>query len=256
MAELNIGKQCSLLQCQRLDFLPFECDGCSQIFCLDHKGRTAHSCSDVNYIKEGSSLTRVTPLRSYSCSLEECNQSDLVQVECNLCGKHFCLKHRLPEDHKCHQLKSEPHRKAGMQTFQTSSTNPKKSVCDNSKKKSVSKKNQKLSAKVALMKLKQKSVGDKNIPMEKRIYFHVYTPKGERYIFVDGEWTFGKLIDYLCKTEKIINTNNVSLENRFGLLNMDTEQSLPFSSTINDAISHEIIYSGSSLKFLSVEKSS
>jgi len=40
------------------------------------------------------------------CSLENCKLkiSSITTISCNLCSKKFCLKHRLPEDHICHQL--------------------------------------------------------------------------------------------------------------------------------------------------------
>ncbi|CAM9815066.1 unnamed protein product, partial [Heterosigma akashiwo] len=40
----NLGKQCSLQDCQQQDFLPFRCDCCNGIFCLAHRSHTDHHC--------------------------------------------------------------------------------------------------------------------------------------------------------------------------------------------------------------------
>ena len=40
---LDIGKHCN--KCQKLDFLPFTCDFCRQVFCEDHRTQIAHQCT-------------------------------------------------------------------------------------------------------------------------------------------------------------------------------------------------------------------
>ena len=32
-----------------VDFLPFKCDACAQVFCLDHRSHTAHSCTNAGF---------------------------------------------------------------------------------------------------------------------------------------------------------------------------------------------------------------
>jgi len=41
----ELGKHCSFAGCGLLDFLPFECDKCHQVFCNDHRVLEAHNCS-------------------------------------------------------------------------------------------------------------------------------------------------------------------------------------------------------------------
>jgi len=40
----DLGKHCKLEGCNRLDFLPVKCQGCSEIFCLDHYNYEKHKC--------------------------------------------------------------------------------------------------------------------------------------------------------------------------------------------------------------------
>ena len=42
---LSLGQHCSAEECYQLDFLPFDCDACGKVFCLDHRSYKAHRCS-------------------------------------------------------------------------------------------------------------------------------------------------------------------------------------------------------------------
>ncbi len=42
---LSLGQHCSAEECHQLDFLPFDCDACGKVFCLDHRSYKAHRCS-------------------------------------------------------------------------------------------------------------------------------------------------------------------------------------------------------------------
>ncbi|PNH09481.1 Zinc finger AN1 and C2H2 domain-containing stress-associated protein 16 [Tetrabaena socialis] len=41
---LGVGEHCSRLDCRQVDFLPFKCDCCSRIYCLEHRSYSAHAC--------------------------------------------------------------------------------------------------------------------------------------------------------------------------------------------------------------------
>uniref|UniRef100_A0A1B0EYT1 Uncharacterized protein n=1 Tax=Phlebotomus papatasi TaxID=29031 RepID=A0A1B0EYT1_PHLPP len=43
----ELGKQCQVADCQRLDFLPVKCDACNKIHCSDHYSYERHSCTSV-----------------------------------------------------------------------------------------------------------------------------------------------------------------------------------------------------------------
>ena len=42
---LSLGSHCEHPDCSLLDFLPFNCDACGHVYCLDHRTYEAHSCS-------------------------------------------------------------------------------------------------------------------------------------------------------------------------------------------------------------------
>ena len=42
---LSLGTHCEHPDCSLLDFLPFTCDACGHVYCLDHRSYKAHSCS-------------------------------------------------------------------------------------------------------------------------------------------------------------------------------------------------------------------
>lgn len=128
MAEFDIGRQCSHPSCNQLDFLPLECPTCKLYFCADHFFYSNHGCS---HPQEGhDSCTKLSDDRyvlflgvgktkfpwyvflSFSvpksfCCFQECESfgtalSPLVQ--CPICGKKFCMSHRIEADHKCEAI--------------------------------------------------------------------------------------------------------------------------------------------------------
>lgn len=45
MTEFNqLGKRCNARGCSQQDFLPFTCDACERVFCLNHRSYEAHDC--------------------------------------------------------------------------------------------------------------------------------------------------------------------------------------------------------------------
>ncbi|KAH0435974.1 hypothetical protein IEQ34_026493 [Dendrobium chrysotoxum] len=45
-----LGKHCGVEECELIDFLPFNCDRCDQVFCLHHRNSTEHLCPVANQI--------------------------------------------------------------------------------------------------------------------------------------------------------------------------------------------------------------
>lgn len=242
MAELELGQHCSFSGCNQLDFLPFECNGCSRIYCLHHRGRTAHGCTDEDTMKVMRGGPRVHP-PSHKCSLTDCNGSELVQIRCKLCFNQFCVAHRLPEDHQCNaSTNSELVKKsAHYATTNAKVAKPKKPL--NSKQQS-------LAAKVALIKLKQKATGDNNIPLESRVFFSIKRPehKEDLLMFASDKWTFGQLLDKAANASGLMNTNNESLENRLLLKNSHTNFHFDPCVLIKTAIEEKTVLSGSPLE--------
>jgi len=119
--EINIGKHCSLKECNQLDFLPFKCNLCKKSFCLEHKTYDSHKCpiSQENnitkkikcplcnkkfYIKNKDDPDNI--INSHimkgcahvnKCKYKKCNVT-LHVISCKKCNKYYCIKHRF---HKC-----------------------------------------------------------------------------------------------------------------------------------------------------------
>ncbi|KAL4379549.1 hypothetical protein GQ457_02G011540 [Hibiscus cannabinus] len=43
-AYLDLGKHCQFSGCLQLDFLPFKCQACLKVFCLEHESCKSHEC--------------------------------------------------------------------------------------------------------------------------------------------------------------------------------------------------------------------
>ncbi|XP_054893618.1 AN1-type zinc finger protein 1 isoform X2 [Poeciliopsis prolifica] len=162
MAELDIGKHCQVDSCNLKDFLPFVCDSCSGVYCLEHRSREAHSCPEETVTRE----TKAAGSTSYPCSFEDCKGKELLPVLCPQCEKHFCLTHRHQDDHKCEKLEVQKPRMAATKELVQKILESK----DGSKSKGRrGAKNAATAAKVALMKLKLHAAGDKGLPQKLRL---------------------------------------------------------------------------------------
>ncbi|XP_073855155.1 AN1-type zinc finger protein 1 isoform X3 [Macaca fascicularis] len=159
MAELDIGQHCQVEHCRRRDFLPFVCDDCSGIFCLEHRSRESHGCPEVTVINERLKTDQHT---SYPCSFKDCAERELVAVICPHCEKNFCLRHRHQSDHECEKLEIPKPRMAATQKLVKDIIDSKTGETASKRRKGA--KNSETAAKVALMKLKMHADGDKSLP--------------------------------------------------------------------------------------------
>ncbi|XP_064641155.1 AN1-type zinc finger protein 1-like [Lineus longissimus] len=207
MAELNIGEHCSVHSCQQLDFLPFECKWCHQIYCLSHRSPDDHQCKEYDKVD----LPTYDGVRSLPCSLTDCRNNELVPVVCEHCRKNFCLQHRHQVDHNCSEYKVD-------------SGEPSKTAQHISKileiqsakapKKPIGRKSKATAAKVALMKIKMKAVGEKSMPETERVYLQIMLPlqctDRMKPMFFSKKWTIGRIIDGITKQLKLKNENNIA----------------------------------------------
>ena len=227
MAEFpTLGKQCAKQECQQLDFLPVRCTHCAKDFCKLHYQPDDHDCQNKPDIQAnpgaGSGFT------TYPCSLDSCDTSELTEMQCFACKKHFCLKHRHQADHGCTAYEAPeevmPKTRELVQslTKQQSEAKPARTA--------KSAKAQKLAAKVTLMKLKMKSSGSQSVPTEERFYFRVLLPIGgansECPVFVSSKWSMGKVLDAVATVCKVENKNNVAGEKRLQLFRHQDGQSI------------------------------
>ncbi|KAK1274317.1 Zinc finger AN1 domain-containing stress-associated protein 12 [Acorus gramineus] len=127
----DLGAHCQHPGCHQLDFLPFTCLACQEVFCLEHRTYTAHNCP-----KGDRNSRRVAVCEACSMSIEiKDNETEKLVLEkhaksgvcdptkkkkprcpvknckevltfsnsntCKVCHKKVCLKHRFPAEHAC-----------------------------------------------------------------------------------------------------------------------------------------------------------
>ncbi|KDO32734.1 hypothetical protein SPRG_02432 [Saprolegnia parasitica CBS 223.65] len=132
---MDVGEHCSNPGCNQKDFLPFACDCCNGIFCLEHRTYDAHACAHAG-AKDARAITcplcRATiPLTGAMdvdeyeekkkpkerCAADSCREVLTASntVQCNSCRKKVCLRHRFETDHQCPRRATPPARPASMQ---------------------------------------------------------------------------------------------------------------------------------------------
>lgn len=137
----DLGQHCSDPYCNQCDFLPFQCDCCNKVFCLDHFQYKDHNClkaenkdqraavcpickksfalignaSDENvsliwerHISSGCTGRSQKP----KCPAPGCREklTELNTFDCTKCRQKVCLKHRFEDEHQC---KERQHQASG-----------------------------------------------------------------------------------------------------------------------------------------------
>ncbi|XP_023743591.2 zinc finger AN1 domain-containing stress-associated protein 12 [Lactuca sativa] len=132
----DLGKHCQLSDCNQLDFLPFKCDGCEKVFCVEHRSYKSHECSNSDHnsrkvlVCETCSMSMEIPLnrkggedenvlilekhrksgdcdakkkKKPTCGVRRCKEILTFSntSACKSCDVKFCLKHRFQSDHAC-----------------------------------------------------------------------------------------------------------------------------------------------------------
>lgn len=96
----NTGEQCFSKECKQLDFLPFICAHCSQLFCKEHFHVSSHACPEF----KNNVASTTAKIETYNCTQELCLNKSTVKLPCPKCQKHFCISHR---HHTCFELTPE-----------------------------------------------------------------------------------------------------------------------------------------------------
>jgi len=136
----KLGKHCSSSTCRQLDFLPFPCEHCDKVYCLEHRLPSEHSCTgggrvldvraaicpfcgitvkytdkdDINILMEPHMQSKACQQlaaertkkkkTSQKCHVKGCRVlSEHSIFPCKGCGKLVCVSHRFPDDHSCQQ---------------------------------------------------------------------------------------------------------------------------------------------------------
>lgn len=248
MAELDIGKHCSVAACNLLDFLPVKCDKCQFFFCKEHHFYEYHNCLKLveRDVPENQKFVQ------YQCSYRNCEKTELVDVKCSECQKNFCFQHRCQPDHDCIELQNKMKDKMPetSKLIQNILGSARSNGIELGTKKIVSEKSRATAAKLALMKMKQKAVGDQGLPMDQRFYFSVSCSEksSSSCVFFDRHWTVGRTVDALAKTFKLHNTNNIQNAPKL-VLSCDDEGSSFFSApkSWKELLESQEIFNGTTL---------
>ncbi|CAK9809315.1 AN1-type zinc finger protein 1 [Anthophora quadrimaculata] len=209
----HVGERCSIKDCKQLNFLPFECNHCHDIFCKEHFHIGSHKCLSFH---DKITYTRVKA-PNYPCSDESCKETSPIEMQCIKCKKHFCLQHRY---HGCLEYSNEEKTmklkkwQIPKKQFAEAKAIVDQEISDTLKKS----KNTAMANKVRLMRIKGSAVGPKNVPMNERCYFLVHLPTTisnkhigpSKGIYINMNWTVGKAIDAIADVLKISNNNNVA----------------------------------------------
>lgn len=129
----DLGSHCQHQDCHQLDFLPFKCDGCHKVFCLEHRSFKSHDCPNSDNRSRKVIVCEVcsvsiettgefgegekTMLEKHkksgdcdpgkqkkpSCPVKRCKEKLTISntATCKTCNLKVCLKHRFPADHSC-----------------------------------------------------------------------------------------------------------------------------------------------------------
>lgn len=247
MAELpHLGVNCSIDDCNLLDFLPFTCLFCSSVFCINHRSPSSHKCPNEPDTKLDS-LPEPAESLLHSCSFGTCPKGEVFPVLCPKCAKNFCLQHRHPPDHACEGLLRETaleESRAYQKQKEIESA-----IQDVSKKqlptsnptpsKPQGRKSNETAMKVKLMKMKLKAVGPPGIPDSEKLFFTVnlpkrHTKKAEIVVYLNKVWSVGKAIDWLTSMEQITNKNNIPSAEQIRLFWQSDV--LPLSTTLEELL--------------------
>ncbi|KAM4606754.1 AN1-type zinc finger protein 1 isoform 2-T2 [Polymixia lowei] len=218
------------------DFLPFVCDFCSGVFCLEHRTTESHSCPELPVKRVVQTSGGST---SYQCSFQDCKGKELLPVICPQCEKHFCLAHRHQDDHKCEKLETPKPRMAATKELVQKIVESKTAPANKGRRGA---KNSATAAKVALMKLKLHAAGDKGLPQTERTYFQVYLPKDSKEsskpMFFCSKWSVGKVVDYAASLASLKNNNNVLAAKKLRLCHPQTGEALRMDDTLLSLLAH------------------
>ena len=255
MAELpHIGKHCAYTQCNRLDFLSIGCNGCSLSFCKEHYPYEKHSCSK-ELIPKKDKIESEGP-KAYDCQFDGCCNRELTRVICEHCKLNFCLAHRHQPDHKCVKWDIKPTAMVKTKELVDSLVQNKSSTSS----KNTGRKSKAMAAKVALMKIKQKAIGNQSIPDSERIFLKIEFLRGnkleEHAVFVSQIWTIGKCVDEMATKLRIENRNNDAKAKKLKLVDPDqSNHCFSFEQTVQELISSGDLFNGGSLqlKYISSE---
>ena len=188
-----------------------------------------HNCTEV-----ADNIRETVPQhvkRNFVCQFKNCQTSELTEVICQNCQLNFCFKHRHQVDHECTAIEA-PEEKMKQTKELVQNLAPKE------KPQSRRKKSSKTAAKVLLMKLKMKAVGDKAIPDNEKTYLLIAYPVDSKdknkAVVVSKKWSVGRVIDVAANLMRLANTNNKGGTRKLRLFSVDNGLAFDASVPLED----------------------
>ncbi|EJW80978.1 RNase H family protein [Wuchereria bancrofti] len=228
MAEFpELGKNCSLETCKKLDFTPFFCNICEKYFCDEH--RFNHGCQFKNLDVEQLAATSCDgskPLKSFLCSMNGCFTCEIIRIDCQRCGLNFCLKHRYPEEHQCdtQTVKNEQINDGYQEELKK-----KMSMIIAADRMDIAGANiiSSLPQKEKLMDETVQRRADRiAIPPAEQMFLFVVENQKREPVMVSKRWTIGRCLDQITRQLSISN-NNASFGTKILRLYCETDQLNP-----------------------------
>ncbi|XP_041978845.1 AN1-type zinc finger protein 1-like [Aricia agestis] len=235
----SLGDHCQNDECKQIDFLPLQCK-CGKVYCREHFNDHCLS-GDCELAPPPRPVNFKSDDVIYKCSQKGCRKGNLHDMNCNKCGKHYCIEHRFhptcPEiDDETMAQKIEEY-EAPRRQFAEANKDLQAKITENIRKALQSSAKVKTASKIHLMRIKQKALGDKAIPADKRVHFAIKKPtdtqakpvkivqnveniinleslrlepdlKDTIAVFISTKFTLGRAIDAICNLCNIKNDNN------------------------------------------------
>ncbi|KAK6462152.1 hypothetical protein DFJ63DRAFT_144521 [Scheffersomyces coipomensis] len=247
---MNLGKNCSF--CSQLDFLPFQCEFCNEIFCSDHRNVEIHKCKGLDKFNNQYSRSPSPPSNLPSSkTLFPDREAHKRQIDAALAtsgNKPTSIFEKAAASAQTQfrvgdVAKTTPNAFKKLQRF-LQLQRSKSSLLKSKSSKSAS-------AKIADISLLKKSAkGDSKIPISDRIYIwclflnhsknntsdeedqqfkNIKIEKERKPIFVSKNWVVGRALDSIANELHIPNINNstVDINEKLNIFKLNESQDEP-----------------------------
>lgn len=210
---LDIGKHCTI--CHQIDFLPYTCSKCANIYCQNHKSQyVAHNCGKVDQVKVD--VSHLPSSQSVFPDLSELRKQNPVGPK---------VISKIGSD----AAKSSSNSWSPESTLGKLISGLKAKMGSSGSKKPIPKGVQ-MAQRNHLIRIAK---GDSQIPKSDRIYIWCSTvlesnsgENAKEGFFVSRQWSLGRTLDSLAQLKRVPNLNNVvnDQQERLFLLNEQMEK--------------------------------
>jgi len=177
------GTECNYPDCQIKDFLPFTCDLCGHVYCLDHRSRYAHNChsqtASPSYSKKRSQRTEGESVKALFDGVERRFDSDTSgsnRLHYNIRTTH------VDRDSQSDNTRDKIDR---LDRVSDSQSGKQKSIADKTKQ----------------ILFKNRATGNDSIAPEDRFFFEAAfaVSAKNKYVFFSKHTTLGEALHYIAQ---------------------------------------------------------